>query len=700
MPLTGKLPARFCPLLFSISTHYDTMQSKRTKHRNAVGCFFDMERQKRFFNKPERLLLFIALPLMLLFCIAVWLIQGSIPVETVRSQQGVWDLRDVDFDATNVRFQGVVEYIPHALLTPEEFAARADEAEIVDPFGHSAAFGTSRIRLLVPDGRAYVIAESSPLACDRMYVNGVWIEDIGKPGDSAQTTTEGDVLFSYTVYPEDGVIELVQQVSNFAHRKNESHAGYVVGSVPMMRAFVSCTYVVTALLIGCFITLFLVHITLWLLFRGYKANLYFALFCLTWVFRTAVTGPKLVTALFPSFSWFAAFAIEYVSMAPAMVLFLLIYSAMFPGVIQKWYLWLVAVASALWAGVHAVFDSLTISQLLSYYQMLMGVTIVYILVRSVVKIRRVALPQSLFLCGSAIMAYATVRDILFYRDIFIPPYGAYANAPLSEMALLLFVFLQMTAVFIGTIREMDAVRAKEQRLLAENAALDRVSRLRADLLDTLSHELRTPLAVMMGYAELAVKELRLKGVAQETTADLDVIAAEAGRLAVLVEEARRLSLSRDAAENRRPFPPGEVIRQTARLYAPILQRHGTLLELELAPDLPMVYGTPDELTQVLFNLLTNAGKHTENGHVRISAALEEGAVRISVADDGSGIRAEFLPHAFEKYAHDDPDGSGLGLSLCRVIVVGFGGKIAMESELGAGTRVTFTLPAHDGGEAP
>lgn len=88
------------------------------------------------------------------------------------------------------------------------------------------------------------------------------------------------------------------------------------------------------------------------------------------------------------------------------------------------------------------------------------------------------------------------------------------------MALLLFVFLQMTAVFIGTIREMDTVRLKEQKLLAENAALERLGRLRADLLDTLSHELRTPLAVMMGYAELAVKELRIKGLGDEINGGL------------------------------------------------------------------------------------------------------------------------------------------------------------------------------------
>ncbi len=652
-------------------------------------------RDRRSYNS-ETLLLWIALPLMLLFCTVIWLIQSSVPVKTVQSETGVWDLSDINFSDTNVRFSGKTEYIPEALLTPEEFTIREKEAEIVDTYQHPARYGTSRIRLYVPDGVNYVVSESSPLSSDRIYINGIRMEDIGIPGKSAEETTEGDVMFHYTVRPVDGVIEIVQQVANYAHRKNESQAGYVIGTIPMMRAFLSRTYGSTALLTGCFMTLFFVHITLFFLFRGYKVNLYFALFCLVWVFRTVVTGPKLVTALFPDFSWFAALCIEYITVPVASVIYVFIFHVMFPGTVQKWFRVFLITASALFIGCHAVLKPLEISRVLIYYQLVMGITIIYILIRGAMKIRRVNLPQALFLTGGVVMMYSTVRDILFYRDIFIPPYGKYANAPMAEMGLLLFVLLQMTAVFIGTIREMEAVRAKEQKLLADNAALDRMNKLRADLMDTLSHELRTPLAVMMGYAELAVKELRMKGVEEETTADLDVIVSEAGRLAVLVEEARRLSLSRDAAKHRHPYSPAEIIRQTAHLYQPILERRGTILSIDIMGGLPEVYGSADELTQVMFNLLTNAGKHTEDGNVCVSVKCDDENITVEVADDGSGISPEFLPHAFEQYAHDDPDGTGLGLSICREIVEGHGGNIWIDSSLGSGTKVTFTLPIYKG----
>lgn len=644
--------------------------------------------------RHENLLLITALPFMLLFCVSLWLIQGSLPVAEIYSENGLWDLRDIDFSKTNVRFTGKVEYIPGVLYTPAEFENHKEDVEIVDTYEHPAAYGTSRIRLYVPPGVNYVVSESSPLSSDRIYINGEWMEDIGCPTDSVRTTKEGDALFYYTVHADGGIIEIVQQVSNYAHRKNESQAGYVVGTVPLMRAFVSRTYVTAAVLAGCFMTLFLVHITLWFLFRGYKANLYFSLFCLTFVLRTVVTGPKLVTALFPDFPWFAAFAVEYITVAAASVLYVLIFHVMFPGAIQRWFRIFLIAASALFAGCHIFLDSLAISRLLIYYQAVMGFTIVYVLIRGIMKIRRVSLPQVLFLAGGGLMMYTTVRDILFYRDIFIPPYGNYANAPMSETGLLMFVFLQMTAVFIGTIREMDEVRVKEQKLADENAALDRVNKLRTDVMNTLSHELRTPLAVMMGYAELAVKELKMKGVDAETTADLDTIASEAGRLAELVGEAHRLTLSKDIEKHKCVYSPEAVISQTARLYQPILKRRGTALSLDLAPGLPNVYGSRDELTQVLFNLLTNAGRHTEDGRVTISVEYTDDYITISVSDDGTGISPDFLPHAFERYAHEDPDGTGLGLAICKEIVEACGGEIMIAGGPGGGTAVTFTMPVY------
>jgi signal transduction histidine kinase len=226
----------------------------------------------------------------------------------------------------------------------------------------------------------------------------------------------------------------------------------------------------------------------------------------------------------------------------------------------------------------------------------------------------------------------------------------------------------------------------------ENTALDRVNRMKSDLMATVSHETRTPLAVMSGYAELIAKELRRKGVDAQTADDLDQISEEIQRIAVILEEMQRLSRESDNTASRDWVQLSDIINQSARLYTPILERKNTTLTVSLADALPPVFANAGELTQILFNLLQNSRNHTENGAVTIGAELTDGEIAVTVSDTGTGISPEFLPFAFERGSHGDPDGSGLGLAICKEIAEAHGGKITIESELCKGAAVTFTLP--------
>jgi signal transduction histidine kinase len=263
---------------------------------------------------------------------------------------------------------------------------------------------------------------------------------------------------------------------------------------------------------------------------------------------------------------------------------------------------------------------------------------------------------------------------------------------LTDVALLIFSFAQMIAMSRGTMRGVAAAREAEQKLTLENAALDRVNRMKTDLMATVSHETRTPLAVMSGYAELIAKELRHKGVDTQTADDLDQISEEIQRIAVILEEMQRLSRESDNAARKAWVSLSDIVNQSARLYTPILERKNTTLTVKLPDALPPIFANAGELTQILFNLLQNARNHTENGAVTISAELEDGEIAVTVRDTGMGISPEFLPRAFERHSHDGAEGSGLGLAICKEIAEAHGGKITIASELGSGTAVTFILP--------
>jgi signal transduction histidine kinase len=130
------------------------------------------------------------------------------------------------------------------------------------------------------------------------------------------------------------------------------------------------------------------------------------------------------------------------------------------------------------------------------------------------------------------------------------------------------------------------------------------------------------------------------------------------------------------------------------------------LILNLNDDLPEVTADANRIRQVLVNLLQNAISHTSEGTITISAEAADDFVKISVADTGEGIETERLPIIFERFKSRDSGirignkratgrgaGTGLGLYICRHIVEAHGGRIVVSSEVGAGTEVSFTIPA-------
>jgi signal transduction histidine kinase len=147
--------------------------------------------------------------------------------------------------------------------------------------------------------------------------------------------------------------------------------------------------------------------------------------------------------------------------------------------------------------------------------------------------------------------------------------------------------------------------------------------------------------------------------------------------------------------------PGVVIEQAvAATRTLFVEDKAVALHVELPERLPTVRADRDRLTQVIVNLMSNAAKFCDRpgGIVTITAAAETHSLRVSVTDNGPGIRPENQSLIFEKFQQasdtltDKPQGTGLGLPICREIVEYFGGRIWVESRRGEGSTFSFTVP--------
>jgi signal transduction histidine kinase len=213
---------------------------------------------------------------------------------------------------------------------------------------------------------------------------------------------------------------------------------------------------------------------------------------------------------------------------------------------------------------------------------------------------------------------------------------------------------------------------------------------RRNLFADVAHELRTPLSVIRGNAEGM-----LDGVYPRDDARLETILDATAVMARLLDDLRTLSLTDTGALrlHRERTDAGELLDEVRYAFAPRAAAAGVNFSLEAAP-LPALEIDPVRVRQVLENLLDNALRHTpRGGTIRIEVRPEGRAALFRVADTGRGIPPEALPHVFDRFWKSaDSGGSGLGLAIARGLIEAHGGQIRVDSVVGQGTVVSFTLP--------
>ncbi|MCL5995058.1 MAG: ATP-binding protein [Chloroflexi bacterium] len=230
----------------------------------------------------------------------------------------------------------------------------------------------------------------------------------------------------------------------------------------------------------------------------------------------------------------------------------------------------------------------------------------------------------------------------------------------------------------------DALQAKEQ------------------FVANVSHELRTPLNMIIGFSEMIVNTPEAYGgrIPPALLADLSIILRNSRHLSELIDdvldlsqiEAGHMALTRERVDLR------EIFDAAAVAVRPLFESKGLSLTVETEGELPLVFCDRTRIREVALNLLSNAGRFTEQGGATIHAARNDDAVVVSVSDTGPGIASVDRDKVFRPFEQLDGSirrrygGSGLGLTISKSFVELHGGRMWLDSAQGTGTTFFFSLP--------
>jgi len=654
-------------------------------------------------QKLKLLLPYLTIPLILFVCYALWVNLPEEQFASAYSNNATWDLRDIDFENATASLRGRVEFIPAPFLTPEEFAAREDE--IIMGYPHVASDpATIRLRILVPDDNVYVITRTSTGYADRIYINGEWLRDIGSP-------LHNNILLSptiaFTAKPQNGVIEILHQQSNFIYRVHGVYREGILDEYTYGNAMQRATFT-TNVMLGIFLAMAMVSLMLFLLLHNYRPALYFALLCLVWFAYTGISGANVFTSLAPWYVEPARFRLIFVSSPLTGVLMAAIIREILPGVLHRYFIRAVIIVFSCWS-VYFMFADIgfILSHALWICLGMAAVSFLWLLFSFAKNLRKPNIYQSIYALGIVFLSYAALRDIFTYIPLHIgnlrlllPPFDGINLARVGVIACLL---CQAAAIFIATMREMEKSKNEAQENSIKNAASENLAKMRRNYLADMSHEMNHPLTVVSVHVQQAARRYAKSGGDDEVISNSLLLAQkEIMNATHIAKSSLKLATSQIDKEQKGVLETSTFLSNYLEGYRAIIERTGNKLTLNIPENIPHVFVNASQLGQVLMNLLTNAYTHTKNGVITVTveskAQMDGGCVTVTVEDNGTGIPPEILAHVFER-GISSSGGTGLGLPISKDIIESHGGVLNIKSEPNKGVAVTFTIPVYNEGTA-
>jgi len=605
-------------------------------------------------------------------------------------------LNNFDFGASIAYISPTIfDHHPNALYTPEDFA---NGSTTPPSYLNNTAqnFATYRLVLDLDEGTVYGLSGYSATFAMALWVDGVALATAGVPGNSLENMTPSANYFTVYFTAGAAATEIIIQRSGFVHvsggRLNHLH----LGEQHLITAMNNQNHIRVSMMIGVTLLAALLFLSMYLFFRNQLQFLWFSAVCITIAIRAIAMDYEIIMTLLPDFNWELKTRLVHLSTSGYVALVLLYANAMFQNKFNRFVVrgtliyFVIDICITMFSPIY-FFTGLS-----DFYNvMLMLIAFAFFFNMIWLMVKNPALKHIEYVL---VWITGTANILLGFAEITLRlanPLFASINFMLA--GAIIFVFINTIALALNFHRAEDTLhkeRLKNIEADETNKMLAKLSTLKTNFLADISHEMKSPLYTMSGYAQLTERQITAGTVTEDTKKNLRVITEEAGRLSELVERLLEVSTAKAEASSPIRVSVGDIISRAVALCSPMLSTHANTLEVHIQESCPPVAANPDMILQVLYNLLGNASRHADNSVIYLHAenTIPE-MVTFVVADKGTGIHPEIFGKIFERGVTGDGS-SGLGLPICKEAVEIYGGTIEIDSKLGEGTVVRFTLPVY------
>lgn len=565
-----------------------------------------------------------------------------------------------------------------------------NETDAFTPDGTDAEFEnyvTYRFTAPVKEGVNYAVTCKKSDYALKVFADGILIAETGRVSDSKEEFVPTASAYEAFFTGKGESVEIVIWQANFNHHKHYP-IWFRLGPAEKISEYnrkVLFENVIAAVVLA---TAALFNFGMFLCFTSRRELLWFSCICICSTIGTIF--PEITGFLVPDVNWYVSHKLEICS-----VVAILFFAILYVGVLFKQYVnqKLMRLAIIVTGSIFVLFafsPSLIYSRCNEASLIVITLMLLPMLVSMVIKMVkwRKTIPDSNLLALIGVVAYGLIslNEGLGYDNYFknLDIIGTTTGVAM----LAFFNSLALAIDFRSSLELLRQAEALDRELDQTNKALTRLDRIREAFLSDLSHELKTPLTVIASNAAVSAKQVSLGRADDKTAERLGNIEREAVRLGKMVEKLKN-SAKGQYSEEPQNLAISTVLKSAADFCMPLCARNGNTISVDCAENIK-VFSSSNTMFHCLYNLISNATKHSRNSEIELICTTNEGGVVISVKDHGDGMTEEQMKHAFERGFSGDSS-TGIGLPLCRELVENEGGTIFLSHTKGGGLTASFVL---------